>query len=135
MSRPDPSLYELAQSLDESGDWPLLEDFAASWFEDDATVDVAIEKLIGKKKSPNHRAVVHHIIEAVLEKRRDKWLERLVLTALWLKASTRPPVPWHRMWHVAEAVADKRNPLKKIPLMLSVADLSYTAYLGRKESR
>jgi hypothetical protein len=129
------SAREAAQSLEDSAHWPLVEDFAASWFEDDIEVDKEIEKSLGTKKTSGAKAVVQRIIEVVLEKRRDRWLDRLVLSALWLKSSRKPPVPWHRMLHLAESVADQGVPLKKIPLMQAVAELSYTAYLGRKESR
>jgi hypothetical protein len=123
---------EVEKSLDESYDWPLTEDFAASWFEDDVVLDKEVEKALGKKKvQPG--GVVQRIMEAVLEKRREVWLERLVLSTLWLKSSPKPPVPWHRMLHVAEAVADRKLPLAEIPLMQAIAELSYTAYLGRKE--
>jgi len=126
---------QVERSLDDSYEWPLVEDFAASWFEDDVVVDQEIEKSQGKKKANSAKAILQHIIEVVLEKRRDMWLERLVLTALWLKSAPKPPVPWHQMLHVAEAVADPKLPLKKIRLMQAIAELSYTAHLGRKESR
>lgn len=126
---------EVERSLEESYDWPLVEDFASSWFEDDAVVDQEIEKSQGMKKTGKAKAIVQHLIDVVLEKRRDVWLERLVLGTLWLKSSPKPPVPWHRMLHVAEALADPKQPLKKIPLMRAVAELSYTAHLGRKEGR
>jgi hypothetical protein len=123
---------EVEKSLDESYDWPLAEEFACSWFEDDVVLDKEVEKALGKKK-PNPVEVVKRIIEEVLEKRREIWLERLVLSTLWLKSSAKPSVPWHRMLQVAEAVADRKLPLGEIPLMQAVAELSYTAYLGRQE--
>jgi len=123
---------EVERSLDDSYDWPLAEDFASSWFEDDDVLDQEVEKALGKKKT-DPRVVVQRIIDVVLEKRRELWLERLVLSTLWLKSSAKPPVPWHRMLHVAEAVADRKLPLEEIPLMQAVAELSFTAYLGRKE--
>jgi hypothetical protein len=124
---------EVERSLDDSYDWPLTEDFAASWFEDDDVLDKEVEKVLGKKKAPNAEAVTQRIIDVVLEKRREVWLERLVLSTLWLRSSPKPPVPWHRLLHVAEAVADRKLPLREIPLMQAVAELSFTAYLGRKE--
>jgi hypothetical protein len=123
---------EAVQSLEDSAGWSLEEAFAASWFEDDVVVDKEIEKSQGKKKT---KGVIERILDVVLEKRRAVWLDRLVLSTLWLKSSRKPPVPWHRMLHVAESVADQEIALKEIPLMHSIAELSYTAYLGRKESR
>jgi len=124
---------EVERSLDDSYDWPLAEEFASSWFEDDVVLDKEVETALGKKKAPNPEVVVQRIIDVVLEKRREVWLERLVLSTLWLKSSSKPPVPWYRLLHVAEAVADRKLALREIPLMQSVAELSYTAYLGRKE--
>jgi hypothetical protein len=124
---------EVMAALEESADWPLSEAFTSSWFEDDDVLDRAIEAVLVKKKSSNPRTAIARILEDVLEKRRAVWLERLVLTTLWLKSSAKPPVPWHRMYHLAEAVAEETIPLKEIPLMVAIARLSFSAYLGRRE--
>jgi hypothetical protein len=62
-----------------------------------------------------------------------EWLEWLVLTTLWLKSTARPPIPWHLMYHVAQAVVDRTIPLKDIPLMLTIAEHSFSAHMARKE--
>ena len=124
---------ERANALEESADWPATEDFAVSWFEDDAALDREVETSQGKKKTPDARAAVGRILDVVLEGRRAVWLERLLLSALWLKSSSKPPLPWHLMFHVTEAVADQRLPMREIPLMLSIAEQSYRACLGRLE--
>ena len=58
------------------------------------------------------------------------WLERLVLMAIWLKSSRKPPIPWQHMFHLADAVASGR-PLKEIPLMLSIAELTFAVAMER----
>lgn len=120
--------------LQESGEWCNEYDFAGSWYEDDAEVDKIIEKALKKsgRNNPDKWAAVDAILDNILEKRRHIWLERLTLTALWLKSSGKAPLPWHKMFHLAESVADKRNELADIPLMESVAIHSLSAYLSRK---
>ncbi|HEY5512135.1 MAG TPA: hypothetical protein VIK40_00695 [Geomonas sp.] len=116
-----------------AAEWPLREGFARSWFEDDDALDRTVNAAYGRKKSPDSRQVILRILGDVLEKRREVWLERLVLTALWLNSSAKPPVPWHQMYHLADAVADETLPLREIPLMTAIAELSLAAYLARLE--
>jgi hypothetical protein len=126
----------LRKALQDSADWPARKHFASSWFEDDATVDRTVEKALGKgKRGFDERKVVSALIEQVLEPRREIWLERLVLTTLWLKACTRPPLAWQQMFHVAEQLADPDVPLADIPLMQTVAEGSFGACVARLEER
>lgn len=76
---------------------------------------------------------MHAIIDTILGKRRQIWIERLTLNALWLKASKKPPLPWHQMFHLAEAVDDNSLPLAEIPLMESIAIQTLGAYFSRRE--
>ena len=125
---------EYCSALEESAAWQGSEPMLSSWFEDDDAVDQEIEASRGRRKAIDAGAAIDRIQGVVLEKRRAVWLERLVLTTLWLKSSKKAPVPWYRMFHVAQAVADRSLPLREIPLMFSIAQLSYKAYLGRKKS-
>ncbi len=118
------------ETLDESAEWPAWENFADAWFEDDEMVDEVVQgALKGKKEGKEERAVAA-ILAKVLEPRRELWLERLVLMALWLKAQKTPPVPWYSMYHVAAAIAEGR-PLKDIPLMREIAEVTCGAALER----
>ncbi|GFO53999.1 hypothetical protein GMSM_10060 [Geomonas sp. Red276] len=127
---------EVRESLEDSADWPRFEVFASSWFEDDAEADGEIEAARqNRKKEIDPWLAIGGILNNLLEKRRTRWLQRLVATALWLKSARKAPVPWHQVFHVAEAVANDALPLKEIPLMLSVAELSLTAYMGRQSQR
>jgi hypothetical protein len=134
LSRQHPVLLterERNESLEVSAE---LEGFAHSWFEDDADVDRVIEAALGRKKRQfDPWKAIGAILSNVLEQRRDVWLERLTLTAMWLRSSSKPPVPWHRMFHVAAAVADRKVPVDEIPLMIAIAEASFGAYLGRRE--
>ena len=119
-----------AKALDESAGWSAWQEFADAWFEDDNLVDrVVLNALKGKGRRKEDKAV-GDILSEVLEPRRTVWLERLVLTALWLKSQQSPPIPWNWMFHVAAAVA-AGSPLKDIPLMLSIAEVSCEVAMER----
>ncbi|MBC7962546.1 MAG: hypothetical protein H7Y05_06345, partial [Steroidobacteraceae bacterium] len=123
------------KALRDSADWCDEHHFADSWFEDNAEVDKVIAAVLKKKRNrPDaNLSAMHAIIDNILEKRRQVWLERLTLNALWLKAAKKSPLPWHQMFHLAEAVGDTTFPLAEIPLMESIAIQSLRAYLGRRE--
>lgn len=123
------------KALRDSADWCDEHHFADSWFEDDAEVDKVISAVLKKKRNRPEAelSAMYAIIDNILEKRRQVWLERLTLNALWLKASKKWPLPWHQMFHLAETVADTTFPLAEIPLMESIAIQSLGAYLGRRE--
>lgn len=124
------------KTLKESADWLDKHDFILSWFEDDSDVEQVVAAVFKKKRSAADREwqAVQVILTQILEKRRDIWLERLTLTALWLKSSRKPPLSWHQMLFIAEMVADKNQPLAKIPLMEEIAIETLGACLARMES-
>lgn len=123
------------KALRDSVVWCDEHHFAESWFEDDAELDQLIGSVLKKKgnKPDAEWAAMQAIIDSVLEKRRQVWIERLTLNALWLKASKKSPLPWHQMFHLAEAVADSSVPLAEIPLMESIAIQTLGAYFSRRE--
>jgi hypothetical protein len=123
-------LIAASDALKESLDWPAWQDFADAWFEDDDQVDrVVLAAMKGKGRGKELRAV-DGILSDVLEPRRGVWLERLILMTRWLKSSQKPPVPWQHMFHLAEAVASGA-PLKEIPLMLSIAEITFAVAMER----
>ena len=101
-------------ALEESAKWQACEPILSSWFADDDTVDREIEASRGRRTWLDAGAF-ERLQRGARETRRSVWLERLVLTTLWLKSSKKAPLPWYRMFHVAQAVADARVPLKEIP--------------------
>lgn len=120
------------QALEDSFDWPTNESFAYSWFEDDAVVDQEIEALMGKRKTRGDpRVLTGALLDGLLQKRRDAWLDRLTLTTLWLRSLKKPPIPWPHMFHVAEALADEKIPLGDIPLMEAIASATLGAHMAR----
>jgi hypothetical protein len=121
------------QALEASAAWAEDQPFAWSWFEDDAKVDAVVQKALGKKRRPDSDRCIDAILKKIIQPRRASWLERLVLTALWLKAAKKPPVPWEQMVHIAVAVADETLPLDEIPLMVMIAGHSFGAWMGRQE--
>ncbi|MDY0269171.1 hypothetical protein [Trichloromonas sp.] len=124
------------KALESSLDWPSTETFAKSWFEDDDDVDREVTKQLGKKKNrQNPELLIDALLNVVFKKRRGQWLARLVLTTLWLKSATKPPVPWPCMFHVAEALADEKVPLREIPLMAAVASATLGAHMARMADR
>ena len=121
------------KALQASLQWPKRFSFAMSWFEDDVEVDQLLKTFFSKKASKKSGDPVILVADRILEARRRGWLERLVISTLWLKHALEPPVPWEQMYHVAAAVADDSVPLNQIPLMRSIADKSIGAFLGRNQ--
>jgi len=116
-----------------SAGWPVEQPFAWSWFEDDAEVDEVIRKAQGRKRRFNDERCLTAILDDILQPRRARWLERLVLTTQWAKAAKRSPVPWMQLYHVAAALADDKLALQEIPLMIAIAEHTLGAYFGRLE--
>jgi hypothetical protein len=121
------------QALEASRDWPDSEAFARSWFEDDVEVDEVVTKIKKSRRRNKDSLAIDAIFAVILEPRRQQWLERLVLTALWLKSAKKPPVPWEQMVHVALVVGDENLPLERVPLMETIADISFMACEERLE--
>ena len=119
------------KALRASSNWPKSQFFAGSWFEDDSVVDEKLEELLLKAEYDDPEMLINLTINDILEPRRTEWLERLVLTTVWLKAAKKPPVPWEQMCHVAAAVAAVDTPLQQIPLMRTIAEHTVGAYLSR----
>ncbi len=125
------SVKSAKKALRASSHWPRTEAFACSWFEDDCELDRTLDRLLIKGDIDDFQISINLVVNEILESRRDEWLERLVLTAIWLKAAQRPPVPWKQVYYVAAAVADIKVPLTEIPLMQAIAENSVLAYLDR----
>ncbi len=119
------------KALNSSAHW-TEQPFAESWFEDNVEIDRNLEAVFGKEGRIEPMEPINILLDNILEPRRDLWVEKLVLTTGWLKKAPKPPVPWEQMFHLAEAVADKSLALKKIPLMIAIAEHSIGAFMGRK---
>ena len=118
-------------ALRRSSFWPKELHFATSWFEDHSVVDEKLNQLFQRAGNDDFKAPIDLISNEILEPRRAEWLERLVLTIIWLKATKKSPIPWEQMYYVAAVVADVDTPLKQIPLMWTIAEHTVEAYLSR----
>lgn len=126
------SEQEYALSLQDLEEWHQYEPIFGSWFEDHPSLQTEIEAARGDRKTLTPAVAIAGILN-LLEKRRELWLERIVVDTLWFKAWEKAPFAWHRIFHLASAVADSSIPLKDIPFMVSVARLSYEAYKSRSK--
>jgi hypothetical protein len=125
---------ERSASLAACDNWLDGELFAETWFEDDVAVDEAIARVRKEKPRAGESRLGKAILEEVLEPRRGLWLERLTFTTLWLRDASRPPVPWHQMFHAAHVLAEGK-PLKGHQLMTGIAEISLIIALEREKAR
>lgn len=133
----NPALLEESEyksALEESGRWPLdFPAFFGSWAEaGDAVAGEVDAAMTGRGKGAD-ASVIERVVTNLLEPKRDAWLDRLVVETLWLRHAKRAPLKWQRMYHVAQAVADRTVAFKEIPLMAAVARQTVELYrLSRK---
>lgn len=134
----DPRLLEEKEylgALGESADWLGPGKVLGAWFEDDDAVQEELASFGKGGAGADEADAVERLVDRLLEARREPWLERLVIDTLWLKHAARPPVAWHKMYHVAQAVADATVALKEIPLLVSIARCSLQRYKRIKSGR
>jgi hypothetical protein len=121
---PDAFTPERVREVQESArNWPSYQDFASSWFEDDARVDDLLRERVGGPEDWILRLPVslRVIVEEVLEGKRAVWAERLLWMSLWAQArAVQPKVPWQDFLIVAKAL-NRGTPLSRIPLMDAIA--------------
>jgi hypothetical protein len=125
---------ELVQRiLERSADWPSEEEFASSWFEDDARVDTLLGDAVGPPErwlSGMERAT-QVLMKELLEAKRELWAERMLWMALWAESvEGRRRPPWEGFTVLARLLRDG-VPLGDIPLMHAVATRSVQSALRR----
>ena len=125
----------ISKILEESGDWPLDQKFASSWFEDDASVEDILNDIAPSYLLPMQLAQLNiKVLEKVIELKRNIWRERCLLMALWTKASQSQN---NALWkaHLINARALHQGiALHEIPLMNGVAIRSIFSAKNRVES-
>lgn len=131
MSGAEPT--NIDQLLAESSTW-LNRPFASSWFEDDITVDNCLKNMGEKRVKITEYGDL--ILADVIEPRRQMWADKLHLMALWRKArintGSRVSEPsWKDFMLLANEIVGGR-PLKEIPLMRSISELSIGSALRRR---
>jgi hypothetical protein len=110
----EPTAY--ASVLRQSDELADLEAVAQSWFEDDPQVAQAVERARGRD-----RAKLAPYLQSVMGRRRDKWAEVVLRTALWMReAPAEAGLCWRELAIVAKALADGRD-LTEIGLMRDIA--------------
>ena len=107
----------LASVLRKSNELAELEAVAQSWFEDDPRSH--------RRWSPHAAAIAAklatYLLQSVIARRRDRWAEIVLRTALWMREA--PPeadLCWRELAIVAKALADGRD-MTEIGLMRDIA--------------
>ncbi len=107
------ALRSVLRRSDELAD---LEAVALSWFEDDPQVAQAVQGARGRDRAK----LASYLLQSVLAKRRDRWAELVLCTALWMREA--PPeadLCWRELALVAKALADGWD-LTEIGLMRDI---------------
>jgi hypothetical protein len=106
----------LASVLRRSDELADLELVAQSWFEDDPRVTAALGQARG-----NRAQLAAYLLQSVMARRRDRWAEIVLRTALWMhEASEAADLCWRELAIVAKALADGRD-MTEIGLMRDIA--------------
>ena len=113
---------EIAASLQRSGVWLADDPAMQSWFDDDAE----IRALVDRRPRPKPDVTVRRVLEDMLSGRRDEWAERVLSTALWLRAGIgklRLDAQWQDCVVLAHELLAGR-PLADLPAMVAIAKRS-----------
>jgi hypothetical protein len=103
--------------------WADFDSIVESWFEDDQ--DVA--RLASGVRGGQRVKTAEYLLQNVLVRRREKWAEHFLWTALWLReASDGDALPWQNFAILAHALACGHD-LADIPLMRDIAARTVSA--------
>ncbi len=103
--------------LRKSGELADLEAFEQSWFEDDP----GTARIVASGRSRGRAKLATYLLQSVIARRRDKWADLFLRTALWMRQA--PPdadLCWRELTIVAEAIA-RGCDLTEIGLMRNFA--------------
>ena len=107
----------LALVLRNSNKLAELEAVAQSWFEDDPEVRQAVEQARGRDRAK----LAAFLLQGVIARRRDRWAEIVLRTALWMReAPEATDLCWRELAIVAKALTDGRD-MTEIGLMHDIA--------------
>jgi hypothetical protein len=94
-----------------------LETVAQSWFEDDPQIAQAV----AGGRGGNRAKLATYLLQSVIARRRDKWADLVLRTALWMReAPPQADLCWRELTIVAKALADGRD-MTEIGLMRDIA--------------
>ena len=103
--------------LRNSGRLPILERIADSWFEDDAEA----AQIVGERRGGSRSKRVEHVLDVLIARRRSKWADLVLRTAVWLRdADGSGELSWREFALVAKALAEGVD-MGEIGLMSEVA--------------
>jgi len=115
----------LASVLRNSYELAELKAVAQSWFEDDPQIAQAVDRARGRDRAK----LATYLLQSVIARRRDRWAEIVLRTALWMReAPEAADLCWRELAIVAKALADGRD-MTEIGLMRDIA-LRTIAVLG-----
>jgi hypothetical protein len=99
---------------------------AQSWFEDDPHIAQTVEQAGGRDRAK----LAAFLLQGALAKRRDRWAEIVLRTALWMHAAPEADeLCWRELAIVAKALADGRD-ITEIGLMHDIAWRTIAALRG-----
>jgi hypothetical protein len=94
-----------------------------SWFEDDPQVRQAVQQARGRDRAK----LAIFLLQSVIARRRDRWAEIVLRTALWMReAPEAADLCWRELAIVAKALADGRD-MTEIGLMRDIASRTIAA--------
>jgi hypothetical protein len=107
----------LASVLRRSDELADLEAVSQSWFEDDPQ----ITKAVGQARGGKRAKLATFLLQGIMARRRDKWAELVLRTALWMHEASEPnDLCWRELTIIAKALADGRD-MAEIGLMHDIA--------------
>jgi hypothetical protein len=114
--------HAVREVLRTSAAWAQFGSIAESWFEDDQEV----AQLVGRPRGRQQVKMREYVLQSVLVRRREKWAEHFLWTALWLReAPDEKALPWRNFVILAQALADGRD-LSEVSLMRDIAARTVT---------
>jgi hypothetical protein len=121
----------LAAVLRKSDELPVLQAVAQSWFEDDPEIRQALERAGGR----NRAQLATYLLQTILRRRRDRWAEIVLRTALWMReAPQAAKLCWRELALIAKALADGRD-MTEIGLMRDIALRTIAAFADERRMR
>lgn len=109
-----PALASMLRKSDELAD---LEIVAQSWFEDDAR----IARTVKQARGGDCAKLATFLLQGIMALHRDKWVETVLRTALWMHEAPEPyDLCWRELTIIAQALADGRD-MTEIGLMRDIA--------------
>ncbi len=126
------SVSYVEQSLIRSGQWHVNECFTESWFEDGEDTYIKMRNIIAQFEDEEEydELIIKVIIAEILEPRRQRWLNKLFWSALWLKScesDTNKKDQWIDFLILTKKLADG-DPMYDIPFMREVARETLSAF-------